>query len=304
MDHEHHYELTAVWTGNSGEGTRNVRSYARSHTITLHGKPELFLTTDNRAVGDPSKLNPEDLLVSAISSCHLLSYLYVCALEGVVITAYTDHATGTMIEKEGGGGSFKEVNTPGAVKALEVWKTMLDEKLGSQDVLSQGQWDSTGTFNAGNAAMAISGPWELGRMAADAKFDWGVALLPTETEGGPRSSAMGDFNWGIFAATQHPDESFRAIEYFVSQSERLFPEFSNIPPRGDIPLPSTGDARKDAALAVFQEQLKYAQPRGPHPEWQKISKAIYDAVQAAMTGQMSPKAALDQAQATIKGIVG
>jgi len=109
MAHEHHYELTAVWTGNSGEGTKNVRSYARSHTVTLHGKPELFLTTDNRAVGDPSKLNPEDLLVSAISSCHLLSYLYVCALEGVVITAYTDHATGTMIEKNGGGGSFKEV---------------------------------------------------------------------------------------------------------------------------------------------------------------------------------------------------
>ena len=203
-----------------------------------------------------------------------------------------------------GGGSFKEVNTPGAVKALETWKTMLDEKLASQDVLSQGQWDSTGTFNAGNAAMAISGPWELGRMSTDAKFDWGVALLPTETEGGARSSAMGDFNWGIFAATKHPDESFRAIEYFVSQSDRLFPEFSNIPPRGDIALPSTGDAKKDAALAVFQEQLKYAQPRGPHPEWQKISKAIYDAVQAAMTGQMSAKDALDQAQATIKGIVG
>lgn len=203
-----------------------------------------------------------------------------------------------------GGGSFAEVNTPGAVKALEIWKTLLDEKLTSQDVLSQGQWDSTGTFNAGNAAMAISGPWELGRMAADAKFDWGVALLPTETEGGPRSSAMGDFNLGIFASTKHPDESFKVIEYFASQSERLFPEFSNIPARSDIPLPPTGDARTDEGLKVFQEQLTYAQPRGPHPEWQKISKAIYDAVQAAMTGQMSPKDALDQAQATIKGIVG
>jgi multiple sugar transport system substrate-binding protein len=203
-----------------------------------------------------------------------------------------------------GGGSFKEVNTPGAVKALEIWKTLLDEKLASQDVLSQGQWDSTGTFNAGNAAMAISGPWELGRMATDAKFDWGVALLPTETEGGSRSSAMGDFNLGIFATTKHPDEAFRVIEYFASQSDRLFPEFSNIPPRSDIVLPPTGDAKKDAGLAVFQEQLKYAQPRGPHPEWQKISKAIYDAVQAAMTGQVSPKDALDQAQATIKGIVG
>ena len=202
------------------------------------------------------------------------------------------------------GGSYSNVNVPGAVKALEIWKTLLDEKLASQDILSQGQWDSTGTFNAGNAAMAISGPWEINRMSTDAKFDWGVALFPTETEGGPRSSGMGDFNWGISATTEHPDEAFRFIEYYVSQSDRLFPEFGMIPARGDVALPTTGDARKDAALAVFLEQLKYAQPRGPHPEWPKISKAIFDAIQAALTGQMSAKDALDQAQATIDGIIG
>ncbi|MFH1119662.1 MAG: OsmC family protein [Bacteroidota bacterium] len=110
MIHEHNYKLTAVWTGNKGEGTKNVRTYDRSHTVSIQGKPELFLTTDNLAVGVKSKLNPEDLLVSAISSCHMLSYLYLCAMEGIVITAYTDNATGIMIEKESGGGSFKEVS--------------------------------------------------------------------------------------------------------------------------------------------------------------------------------------------------
>ena len=64
MAHEHIYKTTAVWTGNKGEGTKNVRNYDRSHTVTVDGKPELFLTTDNPAVGDKSKLNPEDLLVS------------------------------------------------------------------------------------------------------------------------------------------------------------------------------------------------------------------------------------------------
>ena len=109
MAHEHNYKITAEWTGNTGEGTKNVRTYDRSHTVTVEGKPALFLTTDNAAVGDPSKLNPEDLLVSAISSCHMLSYLYVCSLEGIVITSYIDTATGIMIEKASGGGSFKEV---------------------------------------------------------------------------------------------------------------------------------------------------------------------------------------------------
>jgi len=202
------------------------------------------------------------------------------------------------------GGSYTEVNGPGAIKALELWKTMVDEKLASQDVLSLGQWDSTGTFNSGNAAMAISGPWELNRMSTDAKFDWGVALLPTETPDGARSSALGGFNWGIFSTTKHPDEAFKLLEYYVSQENRLFPEFSSLPARGDIALPETGVPLKDAALKVFQEQLKYAQPRGPHPDWQKISKAIYDAMQAALTGQKSAKDALDQAQATISGIVG
>lgn len=109
MIHKHNYKLTAVWTGNKGEGTKDIRTYDRSHTVTIQGKPELLLTTDNPAVGDKSKLNPEDLLVSSISSCHMLSYLYACSLEGIVITAYTDNATGTMIEKTNGGGSFKEV---------------------------------------------------------------------------------------------------------------------------------------------------------------------------------------------------
>jgi multiple sugar transport system substrate-binding protein len=202
------------------------------------------------------------------------------------------------------GGDYSKVNGPGAVKALTLWKTMIDEKLASQDVLSVGQWDSTGFFNNGAAAMAISGPWELNRMSTDAKFDWGVALLPTETDGSPRSSALGGFNWGISATTQHPDEAFRLFEYFVSQEPRYFPDFSSIPANSTIPIPETGVALKDAALEVFQEQLKYAQPRGPHPEWQKISKAIYDAMQSALTGQQTPQEALDQAQATIDGILG
>jgi len=109
MAHEHTYKLTTEWTGNAGEGTKNVRTYDRSHKVSIQGKPELFLTTDNPAVGDKTKLNPEDLLVSAISSCHMLSYLYLCSMDGIVVTAYTDHATGVMIEHASGGGNFKEV---------------------------------------------------------------------------------------------------------------------------------------------------------------------------------------------------
>ena len=78
MTKEHNYKLTTVWTGNTGSGTKNVRSYDRSHTVAIQGKPELFLTTDNPAVGDKSKLNPEDLLVTELKflSSHLLSLFF------------------------------------------------------------------------------------------------------------------------------------------------------------------------------------------------------------------------------------
>lgn len=107
---EHRYALSAIWTGNTGTGTSGLRQYERSHTISNDGKPDLFLTTDNASVGDKSKLNPEDLLVSALVSCHMLSYLYVCALEGIVVIEYSDKALGIMLENEQGSGAFKEVS--------------------------------------------------------------------------------------------------------------------------------------------------------------------------------------------------
>jgi organic hydroperoxide reductase OsmC/OhrA len=125
MNHTHNYKLTAEWHGNKGSGTSGLKTYDRSHTVTIEGKPQLFLTTDNAAVGDKTKLNPEDLLVTAVSSCHMLSYLYVCALEGIIVTSYIDHATGTMVEYEAGGGQFQEVTLNPVVTVAET--SMIDK---------------------------------------------------------------------------------------------------------------------------------------------------------------------------------
>ena len=105
------------------------------------------------------------------------------------------------------------------------------------------------------------------------------------------------------STTEHPDEAFRVLEYFVNQDTRLVEEFGRVPARTDLGIPVTGIDAKDAALATFQVQMETAQPRGPHPEWQKISKPIYDAIQSALTGQMSARDALDQAQAAIEGVL-
>ena len=104
----HHYETNLKWTGNQGEGTGSYRSYKRDHTISIQGKPDILGSSDPAFRGDSSRHNPEDLLVAALSSCHMLWYLHLCAIRGVVVTAYEDAAEGTMLE-EPRRGRFTEV---------------------------------------------------------------------------------------------------------------------------------------------------------------------------------------------------
>lgn len=105
---EHHYRLAATWTGNRGAGTTGYRDYDRAVTLRVEGKPELLASADKPLRGDPARWNPEELLLAALSQCHLLSYLHVAVTRGVVVTAYDDDAAGTL-EQVGIGGRFTEV---------------------------------------------------------------------------------------------------------------------------------------------------------------------------------------------------
>ena len=106
--HQHHYRVDVNWTGNRGSGTDGYRNYGREHEIRIAGKPILGGSSDPTFRGDATKHNPEDMLVAALSTCHMLSYLHMATVAGVVVTAYADVAEGTM-ETEGNGGRFVEV---------------------------------------------------------------------------------------------------------------------------------------------------------------------------------------------------
>jgi organic hydroperoxide reductase OsmC/OhrA len=92
----HRYTTEIKWTGNKGTGTSAYNAYERSHTLTIAGKPELLCSSDVVFNGDGSRHNPEDLFVAALSSCHMLWYLHLCADAGVIVTAYSDRATGVL----------------------------------------------------------------------------------------------------------------------------------------------------------------------------------------------------------------
>lgn len=107
---EHTYELALRWTGNLGSGTSGYRDYSRDvlAAATSGTKPELLLSADKPFRGDPARWNPEELLVAALSECHLLSFLHVAVVHAVTVTAYDDRPVGTM-SQEGIGGRFTRV---------------------------------------------------------------------------------------------------------------------------------------------------------------------------------------------------
>ena len=105
----HSYELSLRWTGNTGSGTASYRAYGRDHEVSAAGKPVIAGSSDPAFRGDPQRWNPEELLVAALSQCHMLSYLHLAANAGIVVTAYGDTPSGTMNENPDGSGEFVEV---------------------------------------------------------------------------------------------------------------------------------------------------------------------------------------------------
>jgi len=105
----HHYEIHVEWTGNTGQGTSDYRTYSRNHCIQGLRKPPLEASSDPAFRGDPTRYNPEELLLASLSACHMLWYLHLCADAGVVVVSYRDHPTGIMTEDSRGSGQFTEV---------------------------------------------------------------------------------------------------------------------------------------------------------------------------------------------------
>ena len=104
----HEYRIGIEWTGNRGCGTSGYREYGRELLIHAANKEPLEGSADRTFHGDAERWNPEELLVTAIAQCHMLSYLHMAVRAGVVVTAYSDSALGVM-RQEGLGGAFTEV---------------------------------------------------------------------------------------------------------------------------------------------------------------------------------------------------
>jgi organic hydroperoxide reductase OsmC/OhrA len=103
MAREHPYRASLSWSGAAAGPTRSYAGYSREYVVEIPGKTELRGSADPFFRGDGGLHSPEDLLLAALSSCHLLSYLALCAREAIAVVGYSDESSATMLEEQGSG---------------------------------------------------------------------------------------------------------------------------------------------------------------------------------------------------------
>ncbi|HLH30849.1 MAG TPA: OsmC family protein [Terriglobia bacterium] len=92
------------WTLSQGEFLKGT--YSREHTWTFDGGLTVPASSSPSAVrvpfSNPANVDPEEAYVASLSSCHMLTYLYVASRKGFEISSYEDEAIGTMTKNEKG----------------------------------------------------------------------------------------------------------------------------------------------------------------------------------------------------------
>ncbi|WP_430593397.1 OsmC family protein [Humidisolicoccus flavus] len=119
MHNNHSYEIQVVWQGNRGSGTSGYRDYSRAHEVSAPGLQPIAGSADKTFHGDRERWNPEQLLLAALTQCHMLSYLHQAVQRGVVVVEYTDNSLGTMVTSGMGGAFTEAVLRPRVVVAHE-----------------------------------------------------------------------------------------------------------------------------------------------------------------------------------------
>lgn len=116
MPFKHLFKAAINWTSRQNPSENTSRFYSKSHKILVEGKPILNVSAAKAFKGDPELYNPEDLLLSSLISCHMMSYLYVCSQNGIEVLEYSDNAQAILEVAPDGSGRFTEVRLYPKVK--------------------------------------------------------------------------------------------------------------------------------------------------------------------------------------------
>lgn len=199
------------------------------------------------------------------------------------------------------GANYDSLGSEDGIKAFEFLTDLIKDGSMSKEVINWTQADVMKQFVAGKLAMMVNGPWQLPELASIAPdLKYGLAFVPKDKE---FASVLGGENLGVVNGS-NVDEAVEFIKYALSPDviKSFSQSFGYFPARQDVAAdPYWSD---NPQLKVFAENMKYAQPRGPHPKWPEISNAISEALVKSLSLIEAPDVAVKQAQEKINEILG
>lgn len=105
----HTFKSQLSWQKHPQADVPSVRRQLKNHQVSIDGKETMTVSAAKAFKGDPSQWNPEDMLLSSLMSCHMMSYLYVCSQNGVEVISYKDDAEAILEVNTDGSGQISKV---------------------------------------------------------------------------------------------------------------------------------------------------------------------------------------------------
>ena len=197
------------------------------------------------------------------------------------------------------GADLKNLDSPQAVQALTLWKTLVTDGYASKSVVNWSQADVEAQFQAGNAAMMVNGPWQLPVLNGTTSLHFGVVPIPVPAASDQAVSPLGGEVWAVGHSNPGREAKAVAVVKCLLSPARAV-EWSK--DAGYIPSIETAAAqlaKSDPQLAPFIAEVGTAKARTAElgTAYPKVSTALWNALQEALASGMSPQAALAQAQA-------
>ncbi len=190
------------------------------------------------------------------------------------------------------------LNSPESIAALEKIVELNNEGLIAPTILGgePGTWDGIKE----NYLMIDDGPWFYSILGDEALNLTTPAPLPTDDGGSV--SVVGGEDLVMFKTSKHPEEAWTFMKFLMTEEPQTI-----MAQTGLIPTNQKA-ASSDEVLSVpfikpYIEQLKTAQPRTPHPNWEKIQESLNLAFEKAVRGEMSAEDALNEAAQEVDGFL-
>jgi multiple sugar transport system substrate-binding protein len=200
----------------------------------------------------------------------------------------------------GAGADLRDLDSPEAVEALELWKGWLDEGYAPNSVINNSQNTTWEEFLTGDFGFAVNGTWQVDS-AAGADFETGTVQLPARDGGVAPAPTGGEF---IMAPVQEDPARYDVTRQIV-ECMTTPDGFVETATTFAYYIPPTADGQ-EALLAEkpdlepWVEAVRSAKGRTSDDlgaDYPVISEALWTAVQNALSGAATPQEALETAQA-------